>query len=437
MIFQSGIQSSVPDKILKSNGYWLTAARRPNSNELDLATWTEEEDSLMFKPLVSTQRGLNPEASYQGIIGNRFIIVGADNAFGICCAEYDINTGSLLRETHLGDGKNRWGGGSITSNGGFAAVIYADSSPQNKIILDSLYLPPYPLQLPGQSEPEPPNWQYHRYEFLSNTGSAMPYKTTGTWWKGYFWFFFCRDSSGQIGLTRFRIDTNGILVLDFHEAGFISGRVSGENPDISVAIDKYNDRLILGYQTLESIHGNTCPGGPWASYWELCSVDVNKNIIPLGKTSFMEGHRVFTIAIMFPRPDGIYFGLSYTNVNIDCKRGYKLGRFKNGVFEIYSELPTGKIMSFIEDGWCIYYNQTINKTELLKFDFPVVLTIKKNGSEGVIIDWNPFRIGQILEEKIGNNSWIPLTYTNKPPITIYPSNQNDLHMFRIKEDVTT
>lgn len=436
-------QSRCPERIVcDAQQGWMTGLGLPFANTYQLAKWGSDGalSFVILQPLaLGDPPGFNPDAGFQGRVGNRFIMGGVrSNSDSIKIGEWDCNTGALLYEAQVGDAKSEYiSAVSLPNNGGIAGVAAANSSPDNLILLDAFYRGPLMPPVPGGSEP-PTAWWWNRFTFPSNTGSMLPYHTTAVWWKGFLWFFYTRDSAGQVGLAKLHVEGNE-LVLDYHDAGFINNgqeaACSGEYPYITAIVDPYGDRIVLGYHSNQMYPNsanpvqNSCDGGPWAVKWALTEVGAHLSHRLLGLADWWVNRNTQTRPVMFARPDGIYFALAYTNIKTDCAAGWNVGRFQDKRFSLDEEtLPNGSMLA-LGDEWFIFYNRPANKTELRRMGS--FLTIKQVGAT-VQLYWDPVRPGDVLEESVDGREWRAIGGTYSPPVTLPHRLDVVSHFFRLR-----
>ena len=424
-------QSRPPQRILgNSQQGWMTGLGGTFANTYRLAKWGQDgvASFVELQPLtLGNPPGFNPDCGFQGRVGNRFIMGGVTSGgSSVKIGEWDPDTGQLLYETQVGDGESNCGEAAVTANGGFAGVVTADSSPANRIWLDAFYRPPPMPPNPSGTEP-PPGWWWKRFDFPSNTGSPLPYQSTAVWWKGFLWFFFTRDSAGQVGLARLRVEGNG-LAMDYFDAGFINNgdpaACSGEYPILTAIVDKHHDRIVLGYHSNQmypdSLYPlpNLCDGGPWAVHWALTEVKLDLSFRLLGLAEWWVNRNTQTRPILFAQPDGIYFALAFTDIESGCGQGWNMGRFDGNTFATSQTLPYGTMLALSADEWFLFYNRPANKTELLRMEFAPRMSIERFGP-GVKIAWPSPRPTDVVEESAnGGASWQSIQGTYTSPVVL-------------------
>lgn len=409
-------QVSIPEKILnRASRSWVTGLiARETNYKLALAKWADT-GAVEFTALPGTYN-IQLEAGFQGIVGNRYVVGGAGISGGpIMVFEFDLNSGQLLFQTQLGDARSRWGAAAQTAKGGLAGVVYADSSPENLVLLDAFYRSPDGQPMPGGDTNK---WWWHRFQFTSNVGDSFPYLMSAVWWNQLLWIFYTRDSGGTISLVRFRIEGDALAVQDY-EAGFIPRNVdaspSGELPHITAAVDPFFDRIVLAYQGAVSFRTD-CPGAPWGAPWYMTEVKSDKSYYWLGGTAWWSMHGLFPKPLLWPRQDGIYFALQSTDVKGNCATDWKIGRLDASGWSTNETLPNGKALSLSEDGWFAFYDKISRRTDLIRPVFAPKIRISKN-QFGVTMNWTP-PVSSILEESPDLKVWTKQHEPQPPPVML-------------------
>lgn len=438
-----------------------------------LLRWKRGSDEILETQLQWPDYPLAIETSMHGLIGDVLVLGGKkQNNTGpsrIRFADFDASNGQIIpgSEYENGDGQSRWGAGCQTNKGGFVAAVYVDVLPKNTIVLDVFYRCPAAPTIPGTTPP-PPKWWYERRSLSATIQSGIyDYLQVVQGPDGLIWIFIMRDSSGTIGLLRYRPTLTGLQYVDdapeFIPRNLGNLSPSGESPNLAAVVDHRNNRIVLCYQGPSPDNGySECLkakyGNGFYSHWSVTEVGMDKRIMSLGATPWWATHAGDEQVVIVARRDGIYFLLPYVNTPENCaEEGCHLGRLVNGVFQIVMTIPRGVVLGRSQDGWCFWMDRTakpfpitylmklrcvpemsaardsssLTVSELLKLPGMASMTVE-GASKTIILDWDEGDSRDVLQSSPDAAfSIVAEEYGAGLPPRVVPNNGGN-QFFRVK-----
>lgn len=173
---------------------------------------------------------------------------------------------------------------------------------------------------------------------------------------GLAYFFFTNDSSGSVTCVRFRVGAV-IQLIDHWGVPLIPEQsISGENPGITATVDKANGRIILGYQSVESIYPPKCQNlGPGIVIVDslatiLMAVYTDKRTQQLARLPWENHHDPMPVCVGWQRTDGLYYVTTWYDTDKCANGGLNFG--KQG--QSFSSKPLSALLAYSDDGWFIH-----------------------------------------------------------------------------------
>jgi len=390
-------------------------------NALWLAKWSLEGE-IELLPL---HWNVPFSTAFQALAGNRLIVGSFGNSLGpVKFAELDFNTGAVLHEKTVGSATSS-SGYAVDMNGGVAGVIFANSS-ADKIVFESFYRAPTG-PLPSGSDP---TWSTQHHEFPSDAGFGQAYFLAGVQGPdGLAWFFFASDSAKVIGLIRFRIEGQSLVLVDFtrrwidDETDGLSP--SGENFNICAVADRAGNRILLAYQNWP--HGAAaCQYGGITSRYALTEVRPDKSAALLACTEWHDRHINYALPSLFLLGGQLVYVLAFQNA--DCSRGWNIGKF-DGQFRTFAQWEPGKVFARSTDGWVLSLDEATNMSDLIRVWSAPKLSIAKS-LYGVRINWTPALPTNVLQEQT-DYGWQDIRI-GMPPVELPV--QAGQRIYRVRQD---
>lgn len=320
--------------------------------------------------------------SYVEWLGQNKLIVVDSPQTSMRTTELSYPALAVTNQWTWGDAASRWGASWMTKEGGVACCVWAeaDKAVNNQLWLDLSYRnPDWPFIQP--------TW-YQRFKLaglVNHLNAPVPHQLAmcqGT--DGLLYVFCTRDSAGIISMTRFRKGAGASWELVDHAQAIAP--VSGEMPTITAMPDKYNNRIILAYQSPD--WKQLCPQGRLSSWVIVAAVYPDKKFQVLGKGDWWSNHQAVPRFIPWPRRDGIYLITDKIN-ELDCVDSLLPAYFNySKPDKIYPDaaLNSYKVEAFGDDGWFVSRDND-NDVTLTKIRFKPELSVKNAGTN-VVVSWD-------------------------------------------------
>lgn len=148
---------------------------------------------------------------------------------------------------------------------------------------------------------------------------------------GLAYLFFTNDSSGAVHCVRFRISTTKIEMIDHWGVPTPpEWSISGEMPGITAVSDLAGGRIILGYQSTESLYPPKCQqmGIVYVTSAStvLVAIYPDKRLQPLARLPWENHHDPNIVVVGWQKPDGLYYLTTYVDRENACTGGLRRGQ---------------------------------------------------------------------------------------------------------------
>jgi hypothetical protein len=278
---------------------------------------------------------------------NRIIIGGLENmSQTIILNEYLITDGTANLQSvfSFGNSLNRWGSSCKTTNNDVFIANYIHDG-QMGLKLDIILKPA------GLAS----NWKKYHYEFFSY--NSPPAYLSSICWDNLIYLFWTQDGGGAIGLARFKVENEELVLIDGNSY-FIGTRwpggisISGEYPMITSTLDRINHRIILTYQN--DIYDFTICG--IVSEVSITGVYPDNHVEIIKEIPQKSTHNRYPLSVAFNNDKNkIDFLLDYVNIGeANCLYGWKYGYLESNNIVYSGDIPYGKVAAYSKDGWVLF-----------------------------------------------------------------------------------
>jgi hypothetical protein len=252
---------------------------------------------------------------------------------------------------------------------------------------------------------------------------------------GLIYVFGIHDGGSKLMLFRFGEGPFGLVFIDQDTRFIHSYPHNGvydplapmtELPWLHAQTDYARGRVVIVYQEF----AYTWQCGNIQSKTQVVGVYPDKTKTLVGRIDEWSGHG--NPAYLFPRPDGVYYSLTF------CRNCENFERFLFGGFTAAGSAQAADgpachpFLAASVDGWIVrrQINPDWSETfEIGKLPLPPRVTIKSLG-EAIEVRWDQETVGDVLEQSADMKEWINV-YVGSPPV--YLAVESAQQFFRVKQ----